>query len=50
MTSIPTLPEHDMHVFVGKHNLLKGQQAVRNGAIISPAPASSRLVVLTTAS
>ncbi len=36
MTSIPTLTEHDIHVFVGKQNLLKGQQSVRNGAIVSP--------------
>jgi hypothetical protein len=37
ITSIPTLTEHDIHVFVGKQNFSKGLQAVRNGAIISPA-------------
>jgi len=37
MTRIPTPTKHDIAIFVGKQNLLKGQQSVRNEAIVGPA-------------
>lgn len=36
MKSILALTEHDIRRFVGKQNFSKGQQSVRNGAIVGP--------------
>jgi hypothetical protein len=37
MSTIPTITKHDIRTFVGEQNFLKGQQAVRDGAIVDPA-------------
>jgi uncharacterized Zn finger protein len=37
MSTIPTITKHDIRTFVGEQNFLKGQQAVRDGAIVNPA-------------
>ncbi len=36
MTTIPTLTEQSIRTFVGEQNFQKGQQHVRDGAIINP--------------
>jgi len=36
MSAIPPLSVQDIRRFVGEQNVLKGQQSVRNGAIVSP--------------
>ena len=36
MSTIPTITKHDIRTFVGEQNFLKGQQHVRDGAIVSP--------------
>ncbi len=36
MSTIPTLTEQDNRTFVGEQNLQKGQQHVRDGAIVNP--------------
>jgi hypothetical protein len=36
MSTIPTITEHDIRTFVGEQNFLKGQQGVRDGAIVNP--------------
>src|SRR5579859_5523489 len=36
MSSIPMLTEQKIRTFVGEQNFLKGQQAVRDGAIVKP--------------
>src|SRR6266487_2121560 len=37
MSTIPTLTEQKIRTFVGEQNFLKGQQGVRDGAIVNPA-------------
>lgn len=36
MYSIPTVTRHNIRTFVGEQNFLKGQQLVRDGAIVNP--------------
>ena len=36
MSAIPTLAEQKIRTFVGEQNFQKGQQLVRDGAIINP--------------
>jgi uncharacterized Zn finger protein len=36
MYSIPAITKHNIRTFVGKQNFLKGQQLVRDGAIVNP--------------
>jgi uncharacterized Zn finger protein len=36
MNTLPTITEQDIRTFVGEQNLLKGQQYVRDGAIVDP--------------
>src|SRR5260221_12718942 len=36
MSIIPTTTRHDIRTFVGEQNFLKGQQHVRDGAIVNP--------------
>ena len=36
MSTIPTITKHDIRTFVGEQNFLKGQQSVRDGAIVNP--------------
>ena len=36
MNTLPSITEQDIRTFVGEQNFLKGQQAVRGGAIVHP--------------
>ncbi len=36
MRTMPTMTKHDIRTFVGEQNFLKGQQLVRDGAIVNP--------------
>jgi hypothetical protein len=36
MSTIPIITEHTIRTFVGELDFLKGQQAVRDGAIVNP--------------
>src|SRR6266436_5648680 len=36
VSTIPTITKHDIRTFVGEQNFLKGQQGVRDGAIVNP--------------
>ncbi len=36
MNTLPTITEQDIRTFVGEQNFLKGEQAVRDGAIVHP--------------
>ena len=36
MRTIPTITKHNIRTFVGEQNFLKGQQTVRDGAIVNP--------------
>src|SRR5713226_600007 len=36
VSTIPTITKHDIRTFVGEQNFLKGQQSVRDGAIVNP--------------
>jgi hypothetical protein len=36
MSTIPTITKHNIRTFVGEQNFLKGQQHVRDGAIVNP--------------
>jgi len=36
MSTIPTITKHNIRIFVGEHNFMKGQQYMHDGAIVDP--------------
>ncbi len=45
MSTIPIITEHTIRTLAGEQNFLKGQQLVRDGAIVNPEQQAEELTV-----